>query len=50
MKQDINSENVKMPVLDCVIADCSSPEDANNKVLQAVLDNLRSNVTQLDRN
>jgi hypothetical protein len=49
MKQDINSENVKMPVLDCVIADCSSPEEANNKVLQAVLDNLRSNVTQLDR-
>jgi hypothetical protein len=39
-----------MPVLDCVIADCSFPEEANNKVLQAVLDNLRSNVTQLDRN
>lgn len=50
LKQDIDSEKVKMPVLDWVIADCSSPEDANNKVLQAVLDNLRSNVTQLDRN
>lgn len=49
LKQDIDSEKVKMPVLDWVIADCSSPEDANNKVLQAVLDNLRSNVTQLDR-
>ncbi len=50
LKRDIDSETVKMPVLDCVIADCSSPEEANNKVLQAVLDNLRSNVTQLDRN
>jgi hypothetical protein len=50
LKQDIDSEKVKMPVLDCVIADCSSPGDANNKVLQAVLDNLRSNVTELDRN
>ncbi|WP_027250149.1 dynamin family protein [Planktothrix agardhii] len=50
LKRDIDSETVKMPVLDLVIADCSSPEEANNKVLQAVLDNLRSNVTQLDRN
>lgn len=50
LKRDIDSETVKMPVLDCVIADCSSQEEANNKVLQAVLDNLRSNVTQLDRN
>lgn len=50
LKRDIDLETVKMPVLDWVIADCSSPEEANNKVLQAVLDNLRSNVTQLDRN
>ncbi|AMW26885.1 dynamin family protein [Arthrospira platensis] len=50
LKRDIDSETVKMPVLDCVIADCYSQEEGNNKVLQAVLDNLRSNVTQLDRN
>ncbi|MGL4497627.1 MAG: dynamin family protein, partial [Planktothrix sp.] len=49
LKRDIDLKAVQMPVLDCVIADCSSPEEANNKVLQTVLDNLRSNVTQLDR-
>lgn len=50
LKRDIDSGDIKMPVLSCVIADCSSPEEANNLVLQAVLDNLRSNVTELDRN
>lgn len=50
LKRDIDSGSVEMPVLGCVIADCSSPEDANTKVLQTVLDNLRSNVTELDRN
>jgi energy-coupling factor transporter ATP-binding protein EcfA2 len=49
LKRDIDLKAVQMPVLDCVIADCSSPEEANSKVLQTVLDNLRSNVTQLDR-
>ncbi len=50
LKRDLDSATVKMPVLGCTIADCSSPEEANTKVLQAVLDNLRSNVTELDRN
>ncbi len=49
LKRDLDSGTVQMPVLDCVIADCSSPEEANSKVLQVVLNNLRSNVTQLDR-
>ncbi|MGL4502675.1 MAG: dynamin family protein, partial [Planktothrix sp.] len=49
MKRDIDLKKVQMPVLDWVIADCSSPEEANSKVLQVVLNNLRSNVTQLDR-
>ncbi len=49
LKRDIDSGKVEMPVLGCVIADCSSPDEANSKVLQAVLDNLRSNVTELDR-
>ncbi|MEA5537837.1 dynamin family protein [Limnoraphis robusta Tam1] len=49
LKRDIDSGKVEMPVLSCVIADCSSPDEANSKVLQAVLDNLRSNVTELDR-
>ncbi|MGL4498391.1 MAG: dynamin family protein, partial [Planktothrix sp.] len=49
MKRDIDLGTVEIPVLDCVIADCSSPEEANSKVLQVVLNNLRSNVTQLDR-
>lgn len=49
MKRDIDLGAVEIPVLDCVIADCSSPEEANKKVLQVVLNNLRSNVTQLDR-
>jgi hypothetical protein len=39
-----------MPVLECTLADCSSPEEANSKVLQVVLDNLRSNITELDKN
>ncbi|MGL4500187.1 MAG: dynamin family protein, partial [Planktothrix sp.] len=49
LKRDIDLGKVQMPVLDWVIADCSSPEEANSKVLQVVLNNLRSNVTQLDR-
>jgi GTPase Era involved in 16S rRNA processing len=48
-KADLDSKTIKIPVLDCVIADCSSPEEANSKVLQTVLDNLRENVTELDR-
>lgn len=43
LKRDIDSGTVEMPVLDCVIADCSSPDEANTQVLQTVLDNLRSN-------
>lgn len=49
-KRDIESGTVKMPVLECTLADCSSPEEANSKVLQVVLDNLRSNITELDKN
>ena len=49
LKRDIDLGKVEMPVLDWVIADCSSPDEANSKVLQAVLNNLRSNVTELDR-
>jgi energy-coupling factor transporter ATP-binding protein EcfA2 len=49
LQRDIEMGNVKMPVLGCIIADCSSPEESDSKVLQAVLSNLRSNVTELDK-
>jgi hypothetical protein len=38
-----------MPVLESVIADCSSPEEANTQVLETVLNHLRTNVTELDQ-
>jgi hypothetical protein len=38
-----------MPVLESVIADCSSPEEANTQVLETVLNHLRTNVTELDK-
>lgn len=48
-KRDIDRSKVEMPVLDCIIADCSSPEESNNKVLQTVLRHLSSKITELDR-
>lgn len=48
-KRDIDKGKVEIPVLDCIIADCSSSEASNNKVLQAVLRHLSSKVTELDR-
>lgn len=49
LKQDLDSDKVKMPVLDSVIADCSSPEEANIYVLETVLNHLKTNVTELDK-
>jgi hypothetical protein len=49
LKQDLDSNAVRMPVLESVIADCSSPEEANTQVLETVLNHLRTNVTELDK-
>ena len=49
LKQDLDSNAVRMPVLESVIADCSSPEAANTQVLETVLNHLRTNVTELDQ-
>ncbi|TAO01324.1 MAG: hypothetical protein EYR95_07700, partial [Phormidium sp. SL48-SHIP] len=49
LKQDLDSNAVRMPVLESVIADCSSPEEANTQVLGTVLNHLRTNVTELDQ-
>lgn len=42
LQRDIESNLVEMPVLDCVIADCSSQDEANSKVLHSVLENLET--------
>ena len=49
LKQDLDSNAVRMPVLESVIADCSSPEEANTQVLETVLNQLRTNITELDQ-
>ncbi|KPQ39916.1 MAG: Dynamin family [Phormidium sp. OSCR] len=49
LKQDLDSNAVRMPVLESVIADCSSPEEANTHVLETVLNQLRTNITELDQ-
>jgi energy-coupling factor transporter ATP-binding protein EcfA2 len=49
LKQDLDSNAVRMPVLESVIADCSSPEEANTQVLETVLNHLKTNITELDK-
>ncbi len=44
----LNDGSLGMEFVDCLIADCSSPEEAQNKVLDVVLYYLTNNIKDLD--
>ncbi|GBF81487.1 hypothetical protein [Aphanothece sacrum] len=47
LKGDITNKYIK--VVDCVIANCADSQEANNQVLDPILNYLTNNITDLDR-